>query len=302
MTMLEKVVLPLVLALLMFGLGLALELSDFRRSLRRWPVVLVALVSIFVAMPACAYVIGRMLGLDPVLLAGLLLLATCPGGMFSNMITHSGGGDVALSLTLTICSSLIYAVALPLGMLAWASSAAAHSSDLTMTLAKMVFELVSVVLMPLAVGMWMRARRPAWALRHESLVRNSSSVLIALVFIVLAIEQAEQFKSTGLTIVAAVVLLNLCGWSLAAMLVGAFGLTKQQFIAVGAEHSIRQEGLGVFVAVTLLSNTGMVPPLLTNSFVGFLVCVGCVGVINFSAKSHVAGLRRSRVGGVAMRD
>jgi BASS family bile acid:Na+ symporter len=287
--MLEAIILPLVLAFLMFGLGMSLELSDFNLALKRWRMVLGALASIYLATTAFAWLIGRNVGLEAPLAAGLLLLATCPGGMFSNMVTHSAGGNVALSVTLTVCSSLLYAVAMPLCVFAWMSTTT--SPLMSVAIFRTIGEILCVVVLPLAAGMVTRRKRVRWSLKYEARVRNASSLLIAGVFVALALQQFELFKRAGLATIAAVLLLNLAGWAMAGLIVFVFRLSKKELIALGAEHSIRQEGLGVFVAATLLSNTSMVPPLLINSLIGLLISVICVSLINLRSRAGIQGAR-----------
>jgi BASS family bile acid:Na+ symporter len=296
--MIEKLILPMSLALLMCGLGMSLQISDFSRVAKRWRVVTVALGSIFVAMPTFAYLIGHLLRLDVALIGGLLLLATCPGGMFSNMVTHSSEGDVALSISLTICSSLIYAAALPLTMLVWIGRAPSGET-FPVPMLKMFIELLAVVLIPISIGMAMRRWYPAWCSRRESMIRKVSSLLIVIVFLFLATQQFRQFVNAGVAIFTAVLLLNLAAWTMALLVVAGFRLSKREFIAIGAEHSIRQEGLGVFVAVTVLGNANMVAPLLMNSFTGFFVSVAFVALLNsrmpFPRAAHDARVKSPRI-------
>src|SRR5882672_174297 len=100
----------------MLGLGMALKRGDFLRVARRKRVVAAALLSIFLVMPAVAWGIGGLFDLAAPLSMGLILLAACPGGMLSNMMTHSARGDVVLSVTLTVASTLIYGLAAPLAV------------------------------------------------------------------------------------------------------------------------------------------------------------------------------------------
>jgi bile acid:Na+ symporter, BASS family len=266
----EKVVLPCILALLMFGLGLSLRLADFGRIGRNWKVVVLALFSILVLMPLSAWAIGLALALPPAYAAGLILLATCPGGMFSNMVTHGCKADLPLSLALTVCSSVLYVLVAPWFLVngSWAQPVA------TITL-----ELIGVVLLPLSAGMWVNQRWPVWATRYAGMARTVSVVLIALLFVALALDQLDSILANGGFVVLAVALLNGVGWCLTALLVFLLRLSSHEFIAVGAEHSIRQEGIGVFVAVTLLAQPEMAVPVLTNSFVGFAVCLAVVALI-----------------------
>jgi BASS family bile acid:Na+ symporter len=278
--MMEKLVLPVVLAMLMFGLGLALCFSDFRRVGRKWPVVVLALLSILVFMPLCAFALGHLLELPLGYAAGLILLATCPGGMFSNMVAHGSKADLPLSLALTVCSSVLYVLMAPWLLLEFFD--ASHGAGTwAQPVAFMTGELVGVVLFPLAAGMFVRYRWSAWATRYAPRARTMSVVLIALVFVSLAAEQFEKLAATGGRVVLAVLMLNAVGWVLAALLAAWRRLSTDELIAIGAEHSIRQEGIGVFVAVSLLARPEMAVPVLTNSFVGFAACLGAVSLVRW---------------------
>jgi bile acid:Na+ symporter, BASS family len=278
--MIEHLILPLVMTLLMFGLGLSLQLADFRALRTQLGLVVVSLVSILGLMPLCAWFLSEWLGLDPSLKMGMLLLATCPGGMFSNIVSHNSKADLPLSLTLTVCSSLIYAVVSPVAIAMLHPSRSGDSAMLG-PLSSTVSDMVFVVLVPLCCGMLLRQRRPAWSMRSAKFVRNASGTLLAVVFIAVAFKQSSQFGSVGPKVAAAVVLLNVTGWVLAALLTRLFRRDVDALISIGAEHSIRQEGVGVFVAITVLGSSALVPPLLLNSILGLAVSMVSIVLIRW---------------------
>lgn len=283
--MIERIALPFVLAFLMFGLGLALRVTDFRRVGRRWPVVAGSLLSILVLMPFSAWVLGHALALPAGYAAGLVLLATCPGGMFSNMVTHGSKADLPLSLALTVCSTVLYVLIAPWALLV-VFGARGGAGTWAQPVLSMTIELVGVVLVPLTAGMFVNQRWPAWATRNAPRARAMSVVLIALVFAVLAAKQFDQLAVTGYRVVLVVLALNGIGWALAGVLASLWRLSSDELIAIGAEHSIRQEGVGVFVAVSLLGQPEMAVPLLTNSFVGFGATLGVVSLLRWAGSTR----------------
>ena len=110
---LTTVLLPLALALVMFGLGLSLTVGDFARVGRSPKAVVIALVLQLLVLPAVCFGLVLLFDLPPLLAVGLLLLAASPGGTTANLFSHLFRGDVALNITLTAVNSLISVVTLP---------------------------------------------------------------------------------------------------------------------------------------------------------------------------------------------
>jgi BASS family bile acid:Na+ symporter len=269
--MLEKMILPMVLATLMFGLGMSLVKEDFTRVLRRKRVVLAGLVSVLLLMPVVAFAIASALRLDPVLAMGLVLLAACPGGMFSNLVTHTARGDLALSMALTVLSSFLYVITVPSIVSVGASLLSGEGKIFSLSFTQTFFEVLVVVLVPVSAGMFLRRLAPGWCARREHIVRNVASAFVVLVFVYLGIDQFGVFMTSGVRTASAVLLLNAAGWTVAALLALGLRLSRKELIAVGVEHSIRQEGTGVFIAVTVIGNSQMTVPLLLNSIIGLVV-------------------------------
>src|SRR5918992_2723128 len=110
---LTTVLLPLALALVMFGLGLSLTLGDFARVGRQPKAVVIALVLQLLVLPAVCFGLVVAFDLPPLLAVGLMLLAASPGGTTANLFSHLFRGDVALNVTLTAVNSVIAVITLP---------------------------------------------------------------------------------------------------------------------------------------------------------------------------------------------
>jgi len=286
---LEKIVLPLALIVLMLGLGMTLKRGDFLRVARRKRVVAAALLSIFLVMPAVAWGIGGLFDLAAPLSMGLILLAACPGGMLSNMMTHSARGDVVLSVTLTVASTLIYGLAAPLAVTLFISHPGDKMESTVLAMLRMVAEVLGVVVVPMLAGMALRSRNPLLCAAVEAPLRWAAAALVVAVFIRLGYLQIASFEAAGLRMVGAVVSLNLIGWVMAGAIGVGFRLSRSEFIAISMEHSIRQEGTGVFVAVSIVGNPYIAVPLIINSAVGFLLSVVMNGTTALLAGRRLGG-------------
>ena len=95
------------LMVVMFGMGLTLKLSDFALVFARPKEIIIGCASQFVVMPALAFLLSKIFGLDAALMAGVVLVGTCPGGTSSNVITYLSKGDVALSVGMTSVNTLL---------------------------------------------------------------------------------------------------------------------------------------------------------------------------------------------------
>ena len=159
--------LPIALGIVMIGLGLHLTLDDFRRVLRAPKAVTLALLIQSVLLPPVAFGLAMGLGLPPELGLGLMLLAASPGGVTANLFSHLARGDVALNISLTAINSALALVTLPLWTaagLAWLMEAERSIPPPT----QKIVEVGVLVLLPVVIGMTLRARAPGLAARLTS--------------------------------------------------------------------------------------------------------------------------------------
>src|SRR5918997_3149442 len=189
---LTTVLLPLALALVMFGLGLSLTVGDFARVGRQPKAVVIALVLQLLVLPAICFGLVLAFDLPPLLAVGLMLLAASPGGTTANLFSHLFRGDVALNITLTAVNSLIAVVTLPVITnlaIAWFDPPGAGSLGLQLGKTLQVF---AVVLVPVALGMLVRQRSTPFADRMDKPVRVLSAVVLALVILGTIVAEREN--------------------------------------------------------------------------------------------------------------
>lgn len=269
-----EVVLPLFLFLLMAGMGLTLTLDDFRRVVRHPRAAIVCLGSMLLLLPGLGFAIAALSGASGVLAVGLVMVATTPGGIFSNVMTHLGRGNLALSIGLTSIGSLVYVFTVPLWVSLGVRTFLGESTDLSLPFGQTLLPLVLFVLLPVVVGMVVRARKPALAERIEGRLKTISSTLILVIFVYLAYAQSDTIGDDAAAIWMPVVVLNLLSVALAAFVAMVSRLPREDAIAVVIEHSIRQEGTAIYVATTLLGQPQTALPLMINSGVGMVIAIG----------------------------
>ena len=158
---------PIALGLVMFGLGLTLTVADFARVLKYPKAAAVALTCQLVVLPAICYGLVVAFGLQGALAVGMMLLVASPGGITANLFSHLAGGDVALNITLTAINSLLSVFALPVVVALATWRFMGDQAAIGLQLGKFV-QVLAIVLIPVAIGLWTRHRFGAWAVRMRN--------------------------------------------------------------------------------------------------------------------------------------
>lgn len=202
------IVIP-ILTLLMFELGLNLRLNDFKLFRDRPLPVLAGLIGQIIILPALAWLIGWALHLEPIFLIGFVLIACCPGGSSSNVFSMLARGDVALSVSLTACSSIITLFTVPL-IMEWVTASAGSQVDVHLPVGKLFMQNIVLMFVPIVVGI---AVRKKWALAAEKIHKVLSKIAFpALIFLatVFFIQNREaiidSFGQLGLSITVLILL------------------------------------------------------------------------------------------------
>jgi BASS family bile acid:Na+ symporter len=262
-----KLLLPAGLAFIMFAMGLTLKVGDFTRLLRRPLPVALGLAVQMALLPALAFALLQLFPLRPEYAVGVMILAACPGGITSNMITHIARGDTALSITLTAITSLAAMASVPfivgLGLAAFMPQAAAGP----LPAPKMAIGVFAVSTLPVIVGMAIHHLAPRLAERVERVARPLSIGVFALIVIAAFASQwrpmMENIGEIGPVVIALNVLIMAAGYALALKA----GLPHPQRVAIAIEGGLQNGALGIFVAATLLANPAMMTPSITYALV-----------------------------------
>ena len=230
------------LGVIMFGMGLTLNLKDFKIVFSRPKDVIIGCLAQFTIMPLLAWGLAKAFRLDEALALGVVLVGCCPGGTASNVITYLGKGDLALSVGMTGVSTLLAPLLTPL--LTWALAGKSVDVDV----AGMLLSILWVVILPIAIGLIVKALWPKFTEKTTDYLPALSSVTIALIVAIIIGANADKLMAGGLAIVIVVMLHNLCGLGLGYLIGRLLGLTEPKKRAISIEVGMQNSGLASALA------------------------------------------------------
>ena len=230
------------LGVVMFGMGLTLNLMDFKIVFSRPKDVFVGCLAQFTVMPLLAWGLAKAFQLDDALALGVVLVGCCPGGTASNVITYLAKGDLALSVGMTGVSTLLAPLLTPL--LTWAIAGKSVNVDVV----GMLLSILWVVILPIAVGLIVKWFWPKFTERATDYLPAFSSVAIALIVAIIIAANANKLMVGGQIIIVVVMLHNLCGLSLGYLIGRLLGLAEPKKRAISIEVGMQNSGLASSLA------------------------------------------------------
>lgn len=258
-TLLVTQLLVVALALVMFGLGLSLSTQDFTRLLKYPKAVAVALALQVIVLPVACCLLIVALQVPPLFAVGLMLLAASPGGISANLFSHLFGGNVAMNISLTAVNTVLSIVTLPL-ISNWAITTFAKTGQVVPLQLGKVAEVIAIVLVPVAIGMWVRTRQPALAARSEKPMKVFSAVVLAVVALGAIAKEWSSMTSTFADVGLAVVAFNLVSLLAGYYLSRIAGLDQGLSTAISFEIGIHNSTLAIFIALAVLNNFQLALP------------------------------------------
>jgi BASS family bile acid:Na+ symporter len=232
------------LATSMLGMGLTLSVEDFKGVARMPGAVALGFCTQYTIMPLLGWGIATVLRLEPGLAVGLILVACCPGGTASNIVTYIARGHVALSVAMTMASTLAAVVLTPL-LTGWLAEAYVEIDRINL-----LINMVGVVLVPVVLGTLLNRLFPRAAERVSAVLP-----LIAIVLVVLIVggivggSKAQIMEHAGVLLLATF-LLHALGFALGYVLARALGLEEVEARTISIEVGMQNSGLGSGLAKT----------------------------------------------------
>jgi BASS family bile acid:Na+ symporter len=251
--------LNIILGLVMFGIALDLKVADFKIAFKSPKGLLLATVGHHLIFPAMTYGLIWIIQPVPSIALGMILVSSCPAGHLSNFLTHLSKGNTALSVSASAVSTALAIVMTPLNFNFWGNL---HpiTHDLMRSISidplAMLKDIVILLGIPLAVGMWVSHKYPKFAARAETPMKRFSMVVFAL-FVVGALAANFQHFMQYIQFVVIVVIVHnglalATGFSLSTLL----GLSERDRRAVTFEMGIQNSGLGLILIFNLFNGLG----------------------------------------------
>jgi BASS family bile acid:Na+ symporter len=248
--LLAQVALPLALTTIMGALGLSLTPADFKRVFVVPRGVAIGLTNLLLISPLLGFAIARLYGLDAELAVGLVLMAAAPGGTMAALLTHLARGETALSVTMTALSSTLAVVTMPFYLgLAIDFFDADLRSDVSML--GVVARVFAITIIPLSIGMYVRAKRTDWVRRHEPRIKQVTLVVFVLVVIGAVGSELDIITDHFSELAIATLTLNVAAMTVAFAVSRFAGLDQRQTTAISLELGVHNSTLAIAVATTI---------------------------------------------------
>lgn len=251
----SALVLALALTIIMLGMGLTLEPGDFRRIFLYPKAIIIGLINQLVLLPLVGFGLAFAFPVNPEVAVGIVILAACPGGSTSNLITLLARGDTALSVSLTAASSTITIFTIPLIVNFGLVTFAGVDTVVQLDVLKTIVQIFVITVIPIIIGMLIRHYRTNFALRMAKPVRRASAIVLTLVIVGVIVKEKDSmlsyFQQAGI--------IALC-LNVATMLIGYFSaqvfrLNMKQAISISIESGIQNGTLAIAIATVLLNNS-----------------------------------------------
>ena len=230
------------LGVVMFGMGLALNLHDFQVVFSRPKDIIIGCLAQFTVMPLLAWGLTKVFQLDEALALGVILVGCCPGGTASNVITYLAKGDLALSVGMTGVSTVLAPLLTPL--LTWVLAGESIHVDV----AGMLLSILWVVILPIVLGLVIKSLWPKFTEKAMDYLPAFSSVAIAFTVSIVISANASKLLASGMLIIIVVVLHNLFGLGLGYLIGRLLGMSEPKKRAVSIEVGMQNSGLASSLA------------------------------------------------------
>lgn len=245
------IVLPLALAVIMGSLGLSLTPADFKRVFVIPRGISIGLLNLLAISPLLAFAVAEAYSLSPELAVGLVLLGAAPGGTMANLLTHLARGDVALSVSMTGISSVAAVLTVPLYLSLSSDHFGAGNVTDDVSMLGVVVRVFLITLIPLAIGMYLRARSPD---RVEAMQGRVKQVALGIFLVVVVGAVASEFDKIAdnfASVAAAALTLNVLAMSVSYTVARLARLENRQATAISLELGVHNSTLAITVAATV---------------------------------------------------
>ena len=259
---LTAVFLPLALFIIMLGMGLGLTLDDFKRVLVEPKAVILGLIAQLIILPVVGLALATIFPLSPELAVGVMILAACPGGSTSNMVTYLVKGNVALSITLTAISSIITVFTIPLVVNLSMQNFMGEGVALQLPFLKTVIQIAVITLIPITIGMLLHRYTPKLAVTVEKGVKWLSLFFLGLIIVGLLLKERANVPSWFLQVGGVTLTLNILTMVFGYAIATYSKLDKPSSKSITVEVGIQNGTLAIAVASapTLLNMPTMAIP------------------------------------------
>jgi BASS family bile acid:Na+ symporter len=277
---------PIILALMMLGLGTSLTINDFTRVIKNPKDFLVGLICQLILLPIVAFALIKLLNTPAELAVGVMIIAAAPGGVTSNIYTKFANGDVALSISLTAIISLISIITVPFIVFKSAEILEVSFMSKDISMIGISIKMFFVVTVPVIIGMVIRNFFNDYIVLKSNLITKVSVILFIIVLFGIYFSEWDKIipflTSGGLIATTLNITMMIIGYYVAKIF--ATGIAQQKCIAL--ECGLQNGTLAVFIATQLESEVGALSPLIVPTAAYGLVMFASSLIFLFIVKKN----------------
>ena len=264
---------PIALALIMLTLGLGLTTSDFTRVVKRPKDFLVGLICQVILLPIIAFVLIKILNVQPELALGVMIIAAAPGGVTSNILTKFANGDVALSVSLTAIISLLSILTVPFIVIKSADLLDINYLSKEISMSGISIKMFLVVTLPVVIGMLIRKFAQDFIIKRTALIEKISLTLFMIVFISIWLEEWDNIimyiSRAGIITLILNVTMMVLGFYVAKIF--ASGIEQRKCISL--ECGLQNGTLAVFVSTQIFDDIIYLIPTASYALIMFVTSI-----------------------------
>jgi BASS family bile acid:Na+ symporter len=247
---------PVALLLIMICMGMELVVADFERVLEMPRATAVGLAGQMLLLPAAGLALAHWPGFSPEVAIGIVIMSACPGGVTSNVFSYLARANIALSVTLTSLSSTLCFLTIPfwvhLGIELFPVGVEGGGASVRLPLGRTIVQLFVVTLLPVAIGMSLRHRWPAWSDRVRAPLRRSMALLMVAAILAIVASEWQSLAANFRASAAAALLLVSTMLVLAYALARGSRLAERDAFTISIEVGLQNGALATMIVVTLL--------------------------------------------------
>lgn len=267
-TLITNVLLPIALAIIMFGLGLSLTTKDFSRILQYPKSIVLGLICQVIILPLIAVFICLFFDLNATLALGVMILAASPGGPTANLYSHFAKGNVALNITLTATNSIFAIFSLPLIVNVASQYFSPDEASIGLQFGKCL-QVFTLVLLPVVLGMIVNKRNTNFSKNAEKPVKIFSFLVLLVIIIVAVIEEKNNLATTIAEVGLPILIFNIASLGIGYALPSLLKVPRAESIAIAMEVGIHNGTLAIYIAMTLLGSKALALPAALYSILMF---------------------------------
>ena len=264
---------PIALALIMLTLGLGLTTSDFTRVIKRPKDFLIGLICQVILLPIIAFVLIKILNVQPALALGVMIIAAAPGGVTSNILTKFANGDVALSVSLTAIISLLSILTVPFIVIKSADLLDINYLSKEISMSGISIKMFLVVTLPVVIGMLIRKFAQDFIIKRTALIEKISLTLFIIVFISIWLEEWDNIIMYISRAGVITLILNVTMMVLGFYVAKIFASGIEQRKCISLECGLQNGTLAVFVSTQIFDDIIYLIPTASYALIMFVTSI-----------------------------